>query len=62
MLIIRYAGRGFDSPQLHQFKENVMIVELGIIFAVYAIILAFTLASWICETALKYILKYLKLE
>jgi len=39
-----------------------MIVELGIIFAVYAIILAFALASWLCETALKYILKYLKLE
>ena len=39
-----------------------MIVELGIIFAVYAIILAFALTSWLCETALKYILKYLKLE
>ena len=31
-----------------------MIVELTIIFAVYAIILAFTLVSWICEQTLKY--------
>ena len=55
MLIIRYAGRGFDSPQLHQFRRNKMIVELGIIFAVYAIILAFALVGWIFETALTYI-------
>ena len=32
-----------------------MIVELGIIFAVYAIILAFALVGWIFETALTYI-------
>ena len=55
MLIIRYVGRRFDSAQLHQFKENVMIVELTIIFAVYAIILAFALVGWIFETALQYI-------
>ena len=35
-------------------KENVMIVELGIIFAIYAIILAFALVSWICEQVLDY--------
>ena len=55
MLIIRYIGRRFDSAQLHQFKENVMIVELTIIFAVYAIILAFALVGWIFETVLQYI-------
>ena len=55
MLIIRYIGRGFDSPQLHQFKENVMIVELGIIFAIYGIILIFALVGWIFETVLQYI-------
>lgn len=32
-----------------------MIVELGIIFAVYAIILAFALVGWIFETVLQYI-------
>ena len=55
MLIIRYIGLGFDSRQLHQFKENVMIVELGIIFAIYAIILIFALVGWIFETVLQYI-------
>ncbi len=55
MLIIRYIGLGFDSRQLHQFKENVMIAELGIIFAIYAIILIFALVGWIFETVLQYI-------
>ena len=55
MLIIRYIGRGFDSRQLHQFKENVMIAELGIIFAIYGIILIFALVGWIFETVLQYI-------
>ena len=55
MLIIRYIGLGFDSRQLHQFKENVMIVELAIIFAIYGIILIFALVGWIFETVLQYI-------
>ena len=55
MLIIRYIGLGFDSRQLHQFKENVMIVELEIIFAIYGIILIFALVGWIFETVLQYI-------
>ena len=55
MLIIRYIGLGFDSLQLHQFKENVMIAELGIIFAIYGIILIFALVGWIFETVLQYI-------
>ena len=55
MLIIRYIGREFDSPHLHQFKENVMIAELGIIFAIYGIILIFALVGWIFETVLQYI-------
>jgi len=55
MLIIRYIGLGFDSRQLHQFKENVMIAELGIIFAIYGIILIFALVGWIFETVLQYI-------
>lgn len=55
MLIIRDAGRRFDSAQLHQFKENVMIAELGIIFAIYGIILIFALVGWIFETVLQYI-------
>ena len=36
-------------------KENVMIVELGIIFAIYGIILIFALVGWIFETVLQYI-------
>ena len=55
MLIIRYIGRGFDSPQLHQFRRNKMIVELAIIFAIYGIILIFALVGWIFETVLQYI-------
>ena len=55
MLIIIFNGLGFDSRQLHQFKENVMIVELGIIFAIYGIILIFALVGWIFETVLQYI-------
>ena len=55
MLIIIFSGLGFDSRQLHQFKENVMIAELGIIFAIYGIILIFALVGWIFETVLQYI-------
>ena len=55
MLIIRDTGLGFDSRQLHQFRRNKMIVELAIIFAIYAIILIFALVGWIFETALQYI-------
>ena len=32
-----------------------MIVELGIIFAIYALILIFALVGWIFETVLQYI-------
>ena len=46
---------GSIPPSSTNLRRTKMIVELGIIFAIYAIIASFTLVGWIFETVLQYI-------